>query len=82
MLARRKAQVIYRDNFTRFVAKNPNGDCNKLSTCTTTLNCPATFPTYEIKYAFSLGKEICTKCCTKCTGCCTTIVPETSEPPA
>ncbi len=59
---KRKAQAIYKDQYTKIVANNPSGDCTNINNCQTTNNCNKTFPSYENKNTFFKGRDACTNC--------------------
>ena len=60
---KRKSVAVYIDQLSAFIYNNPDGDCGKFSTCTsTTTNCTHSFKSYAIKSDFLTGKNICTGC--------------------
>ena len=60
---KKKTQTIYIDQYNKFVAQNPGGDCAKLGTCAyTTSSCIKHYNSYQQKYDFLVGKKNCTGC--------------------
>jgi hypothetical protein len=64
-IRKRKAQAIYNNQYQTFVRNNTGGDCGKLSTscCYTTSSCIKNFPSFENKYDYYHGMNICVSTC-------------------
>jgi hypothetical protein len=57
---KRKNQALYINQLNTFIAKNPGGDCGRLSTCCyATSSCVRTFDSYDLKYSFYKGLNAC-----------------------
>jgi len=64
-IRKRKAQAIYNNQYQTFVKNNAGGDCGKLSTscCYTTSSCIKNFPSFENKYDYYHGMNVCVSTC-------------------
>ena len=59
IIKRRKEMAIYVDMLAKFKAANPSGDCQALCNCTSVSCTKIHFRSYELKYAFTKGSQIC-----------------------
>lgn len=60
-IARNKAKAIYVNLKQIFATNNPGGDC-LTSTCNSFSSCNVYFNSYDLKYNFEEGRDLCNNC--------------------
>jgi hypothetical protein len=65
-IRKNKSRAIYVNQYAAFVAYNGGGDCSRLSTscCYTASSCIKNFPSFENKYDYYYGMNVCVSTCT------------------